>query len=403
MTKPMDAVVTGLGVVAPNGIGAEAYWNATLSGSGAIRPIEQFDATSYPCRIAGEIVGFVADDHLPARLLPQTDRMTRIALVSADWALEDADLRPAEHPEYAMSVATASSSGGFEFGQRELQKLWAHGPGFVSAYQSFAWFYAVNTGQISIRHGMRGPSGVMVGEQAAGLDVLGHARRLIRAGSEVVVTGGVDSDLCPWGWVAMMTSGRISAQNDPDRAYLPFDVDAGGHVPGEGGAILVVEDAAVAARRGVRRPYGRIAGHCATFDSAAGRSGLRRAVSGALDDARLRPEEIDVVFADAAAVPSLDRIEAEAIGAVFGPRGVPVTVPRTMTGRLGSGGGPLDVVTALLCIRDGIIPPTINVHRPNEDHAIDLVTSPREGPVRAALAIGRGTGGFNSAVVVTSP
>lgn len=117
----------------------------------------------------------MAEDNLPSRLLPQTDRMTRLALVAADWALADAGIKPEDTAAFDMGVVTASSSGGFEFGQNELQKLWSKGSRYVSAYQSFAWFYAVNSGQISIRHGMKGPSGVLVSDQAGGLDAVAHA------------------------------------------------------------------------------------------------------------------------------------------------------------------------------------------------------------------------------------
>lgn len=206
----MSALVTGLGVVAPNGLGTEEYWAATLAGKSGLGPITRFDASSYPARVAGEVPGFTAADHLPSRLLPQTDQMTRLALVAADWALRDAGVRAEELPEYAAGVVTAASGGGVEFGQRELQALWEHGREHVSAYQSFAWFYAVNTGQISIRQRTKGPSGVLVTEQAGGLDALGQARREVRKGVRLMLSGGVDGALCPWGWVAQLATGRVS-------------------------------------------------------------------------------------------------------------------------------------------------------------------------------------------------
>ncbi|AZQ37986.1 ketosynthase chain-length factor [Streptomyces cyaneochromogenes] len=397
-----SAVVTGLGVAAPNGLGTDEYWKATLVGRSGIGPITRFDPSSYPARLAGEVPGFVAQEHIPGRLIPQTDRMTQLALAATDWALRDAGVEPGELPAFDMGVVTASSSGGFEFGQGELRKLWSQGSEYVSAYQSFAWFYAVNSGQISIRNGMKGPSGVVVSDQAGGLDALAQARRQIRKGTPLVVSGGVDASICTWGWVAQLAGGRLSTSDDPARAYVPFDAEARGHVPGEGGAILIVEDAAAARRRGAR-VYGEIAGYAATFDPGpeTGRDpGLGKAIELALADAGAQPSDIDVVFADAAAVPELDRAEAEAINAVFGPRGVPVTAPKTMTGRLYSGAAALDVATALLAVQDGVIPPTSNVE-PAADHDLDLVTGePRRLPVRSALVLARGHGGFNSALVV---
>ncbi|GHH88040.1 ketosynthase chain-length factor [Streptomyces capitiformicae] len=397
-----SVVVTGLGVAAPNGLGTEDFWAATLTGKNGIGRITRFDPSSYPAKLAGEVPGFVAEDLLPSRLLPQTDRMTRIALVATDWALADAGVNPEELAEFDMGVVTASSSGGFEFGQGELEKLWSRGGQYVSAYQSFAWFYAVNSGQISIRNGMKGPSGVVVSDQAGGLDAVAQARRQIRKGTDLIVSGSIDASICPWGWVAQLASDRLSTSEEPSSAFLPFDADASGHVPGEGGAILILESGDSARARGAR-VYGEVSGYGATFDPGPGSGrepGLRKAVELALADANVEPGDVDAVFADAAAIPELDRVEAEAITAVFGPHGVPVTAPKTMTGRLYSGAGPLDLAAALLSIKDGRIPPTVNVELA-AGYPLDLVgPRPRSAAVRTALVLARGHGGFNSAVVV---
>ncbi|MGW1537317.1 ketosynthase chain-length factor [Streptomyces aureus] len=397
-----SVVVTGLGVASPNGLGVKDYWSATLGGKNGIGRITRFDPSSYPARLAGEIPGFVAEDHLPSRILPQTDRVTRLALVATDWALKDAGADPAQMSEFDMGVITASAAGGFEFGQGELQSLWGRGSQYVSAYQSFAWFYAVNSGQISIRNGMKGPAGVVVSEGAGGLDAVAHARRQIRKGTSLIVTGAVDASICPWGWVAQLSTGKLSTSDEPARAYLPFDRDCRGYVPGEGGAILITEDADAARARGARS-YGEIAGHGSTMDPRPGSGrepGLRKAIELALADAGADPGDIDVVFADGAGDPEPDRTEAEAITTVFGARAVPVTVPKTMTGRLYSGAAPLDLAAAFLAIRDGVIPPTVHVD-PCPDHLLDLVLDqPRPAPVRSALVLARGSGGFNSAMVV---
>ncbi|WNF30943.1 ketosynthase chain-length factor [Streptomyces sp. C11-1] len=397
------ALVTGLGIVAPTGLGIEDYWSATLAGRSAIGRVTHFDPTPYPSRLAGQVSGFDAAEHLPSRLLPQTDRMTRLALVGADWAFEDAGVVPADLPTYDIGVITASHSGGFEFGQNELRALWSKGGQYVSAYQSFAWFYAVNSGQISIRSGLRGPSSVVVSDQAGGLDAVAQARRQIRKGTSMVISGAVDASICPWGWVAQMAGGRLSTSDDPERAYLPFDDRAAGHVPGEGGALLVVEDAGHAKRRAAPRVYGEIAGHASTVDPRPGSDRaptLQNAIQLALADADMVADDIGVVFADAAGLPDLDRAEAEAITKVFGPRGVPVTAPKTTTGRLYSGAAPLDLAAAFLSMRDQVVPPTA-ASTPARSYEIDLVTgAPRPAELRSALVLARGHGGFNSAMVV---
>ncbi|MFD4374993.1 ketosynthase chain-length factor [Streptomyces sp. NPDC058486] len=396
----MSVVVTGMGVVAPTGLGLDRYWAATLRGESGIRRIRAFDPDRYPTRQAGEVTGFEPAEHLPSRLVPQTDRMTQFALAAADWAIADAAVDLDAIPPLERGVVTASASGGFGFGQRELQHLWGESPKKVSAYMSFAWFYAVNTGQISIRHGLSGPTGVHVGEQAGGLDVIAHARRQIRSGTRLMLAGGTDSSLCPYGMAAQLAGGRLSTG-----AYRPFDGRATGHLPGEGGAMLVLESAAHARDRG-RDPYGEIAGFGSTFDPRPG-SGrpptLRRAVEQALADAGTDPGEIALVLADGAGRPGADAAEAAVLTEVFGPRGVPVTVPKSATGRLYSGAGPLDVVTALLALRDGVAPPTVGVDRVPEAYGLDLVTDrPRPVTGTAALILARGHHGFNSALVVRS-
>nr|CAB38455.1 unnamed protein product [Streptomyces glaucescens] len=405
MSAPAPVVVTGLGIVAPNGTGTEEYWAATLAGKSGIDVIQRFDPHGYPVRVGGEVLAFDAAAHLPGRLLPQTDRMTQHALVAAEWALADAGLEPEKQDEYGLGVLTAAGAGGFEFGQREMQKLWGTGPERVSAYQSFAWFYAVNTGQISIRHGMRGHSSVFVTEQAGGLDAAAHAARLLRKGTlNTALTGGCEASLCPWGLVAQIPSGFLSEATDPHDAYLPFDARAAGYVPGEGGAMLVAERADSARERDAATVYGRIAGHASTFDARPGTgrpTGPARAIRLALEEARVAPEDVDVVYADAAGVPALDRAEAEALAEVFGPGAVPVTAPKTMTGRLYAGGAALDVATALLSIRDCVVPPTVGHRCARAGLGIDLVLhQPRELRVDTALVVARGMGGFNSALVV---
>nr|BAC79045.1 ketosynthase (KS) beta subunit [Streptomyces sp. AM-7161] len=398
------ALITGIGVVAPNGLGVKEYWNATLEGRGGIAPLTRFDASRYPSRLAGQILGFDPAEHLPNRLLPQTDVSTRLALVAAEQALADGGVDPAELVDFDLGVITSNASGGFAFTHREFANLWSKGPEYVSVYESFAWFYAVNTGQVSIRHNVRGPGAALVAEQAGGLDALGHARRSLRLGTPLVVTGGVDSALDPWGWASHLSSGLISDSDDPDRAYLPFDARARGHVPGEGGAFLVMEDEQGALRRGAGQVYGELAGYAATFDPHpdSGRPpALRRAAELAIADAGLEPSDIGVVFADAAGSADLDRTEAEAIAAVFGPRGVPVAAPKALTGRLLAGGGPLDVVAASVRLRDGLLPAVPYEGETPDAYGIDLVRgTPRPTSARAALVLARGRWGFNSAVVV---
>jgi act minimal PKS chain-length factor (CLF/KS beta) len=400
---PAAALVTGIGVAAPNGLGARAWWEAVLRGRSGLGPVTRFDASGYPVRVAGEIRDFVDAEHIPSRLLPSTDRATRLTLAVAEEALADAGADPAALTGYGAGVVTASSAGGTEFGQRGLAALWSKGAAHVSAYQSFAWFPAAGAAQIAIRHALHGPGRTVLSEQAGGIDALAGARRGIRRGAALMVAGGVDSTLCPWGWAAHLAGGGLSTAADPARAYLPFDERARGHVVGEGGALLVVEDARAAARRGVTG-YGVVAGYAATFDGPDAPR-LRDAAELALADAGLAPGAVDVVFADGAGERAADRAEAAVLCALFGPYGVPVTAPKSMTGRLGAGGSSLDLAAALFAVRERVVPPTTGTVRAAPDCRIDLVTgTARPLPaLRTALVLARGRGGFNSAAVVQAP
>ncbi|MDV6286785.1 ketosynthase chain-length factor [Rhodococcus jostii] len=401
----MSAVaVTGLAVAAPNGLGVENYWSAVLAGRLGIDRISRYDVTGYPSQFAGEILDFDATTHIPSRLIPQTDPVTKLAIAVADWAIDDAAIELSDFDNDSLGVTTSNASGGFDFTQREVQKLWTLGPDHVSAYQCFAWFYAVNTGQISIKNDLRGAGGSIVADQAGGLDAIGHARRLINRGQRVSVAGGLEAPLNPYAFVSQISLGRLSRAESRELAYLPFDERAAGYVPGEGGALLILEDADFARERGARHVYGSIIGYGSSFDPHPdnGRTpNLTRAIRTALADANIAPEEVDVVFADAAGIPHLDAAEAEAITDVFGPHRVPVTAPKSTVGRLIAGGPPLDVATAFLALRDQVIPPTIGTEQLAAGYEIDLVThKPRQTPLESAVVLARGFGGFNSALVL---
>ena len=403
-------VLTGVGVVAPNGVGTEEWWEATKAGKSGIGPITRFDSSKYATQLAGEVDGFDPEQYIERRLMVQTDRWTWMALGATQMALEDADFDPSQEDDlYSMSVITASSSGGNEFGQQEIQNLWGKGPGFVGAYQSIAWFYAATTGQISIKHDMKGPSGVVLAEGAGALEAIQQSRRTLRRVVDFVVTGGLEAPVGPYALTCQLATGHLSTADDPADAYRPFDARANGFVPGEGGAILIAEELESARRRNVPKIYGEVVGYGATQDAhhwgepAPDGRRFGRAIQIALDDAGISADDVDVIFADAAGLPEWDRTEAAAIKSVFGSRGtkVPVTAPKSMVGRLYAGGASLDVAAALLAMRDGVIPPTINLDEPADGIDLDFVTgSPREADIGTALVTARGYGGFNSALVL---
>ncbi|MFY1678896.1 ketosynthase chain-length factor [Streptomyces sp. WMMC905] len=399
------SVITGIGVVAPNGLDAETYWKSVKEGTSVLDRITRAGCQELPLRVAGEVRGFDPGALVESTFLVQTDRFSHFALVAADAALQNAGLagEAAESP-YSVGVVTAAGSGGGEFGQRELQKLWGQGSRFVGPYQSIAWFYAASTGQISIRGGFKGPCGVVASDEAGGLDAVAHAERVVRRGTDVVVAGAAEAPLAPYSGVCQLGYPELSTEDDPARAYRPFTAAARGFVPAEGGAVLVVEDENRARRRGadVRAV---VAGHAATFSGAGrwdrSREGLAAAIRGALTEAGCAPEEVDVVFADALGTPEADAAEAGALVDALGGHGarVPVTAPKTGIGRSYCGAPLLDVVAAVQSMEHGQIPPTPNVF--DVCHDIDLVTgSARVAEPRTALVLSRGLMGSHAALLL---
>ncbi|MGZ6965417.1 MAG: beta-ketoacyl synthase N-terminal-like domain-containing protein [Acidimicrobiia bacterium] len=405
------AVVTGIGVVAPTGVGTDAHWAATRDGRCAIAPISGFDTDRLPVHVAGQVPDFNAEDFIDRRLMVQTDRWTWMALAAGQMALDDAGFDPGTQDPYSMCVMTASSSGGNEFGQKEIQNLWAQGPKFVGAYQSIAWFYAATTGQLSIKHGMKGHCGVFCSEGTGGLESLSQARKAIGRGFGSVLSGGTEAPVAPYAAVCQTTTRSYSAATDPSQAYRPFDAKANGYVTGEGGAIILVEELDEARTRGVPQVYGEIAGYAATHDAyhvtdpdPSGHQ-LARAITGALERAGVSAADVDVVFADAAGTIDGDLAEARALTEALGGRAkeVPVTAPKSTVGRLYAGGSSLDVATALLAMRDGVIPPTVNVDELADGCEINLVrATAQSADLETALLLARGSGGFNSALVLRS-
>ncbi|MEV0009857.1 beta-ketoacyl synthase N-terminal-like domain-containing protein [Streptomyces sp. NPDC047973] len=404
-----NSVITGIGVVAPNGTGAGAFWKQTQEGVSVLDRVSREGCENLPLKVAGEVRDFDPVAFIEERFLVQTDRFTHYAMAAADLALDDARMGRADYESepFKVGVVTAAGSGGGEFGQRELQRLWGEGSRFVGPYQSIAWFYAASTGQISIRGGFKGPCAVVASDEAGGLDAIMHAARSIGRGTDAVVVGAAEAPLAPYSVVCQLGYDDLSLCEEPTRAYRPFTADACGFVPAEGGAMLVVEEETAARARGAR-VRAELAGHCATFTGASrweeSRAGLARAIEGALREAGCAPEEIDVVFADAMGVPAADRAEALAIADALGAHGrrVPVTAPKTGTGRAYCGAPVLDTSAAVLAMEHGLVPPTPNVFE--VCHDLDLVTGrARSADMRTALVLSRGLMGSNAALVLRRP
>jgi len=401
-------VVTGLGVVAPNGLGREAFWDSTQRGGSFITAIDRFDTESYSCRIGGAVAGFRAADFLPHLTIKQTDRATQMALAACQMATEDAglDLR-AEDPRQ-VGMYFANVFGGMEFAERELYTQSFIGSDRVSAYQSIAWFFAATQGQWSISEGIKGFGKSIVADRAGGHQALLLGALAIRQGhASVVYAGGFEAPLVPYVFRIHEGSRLLSkATANPGRSYRPFDAGRTGLVLAEGSAILILEEAERARRRGARI-YAELAGGALNCD---GRQApeltsrilatcLRRAVA----DAGIEPESVDCVLPEGVAVRDHDYREARAIHEAFGTARPTVCVPKARTGHALAASGPLDAAWGCLMLRHGTEPPPVNLEHPDGGD-VPLPVTGGAAPGRrleTLVCCGSGYGGVNTAVVLT--
>lgn len=396
MTTHPSAWISAAGVACPSGSSLRRLWRSTLEGRISISECDTFASDIYASSLAGQVSDF-DETEVPGRLKPTTDRSTQLALVAAKRALEALPDRYTDLDPYLRSIITANSAGGYAFGERELRNMYQQGPKYVSTAQSYAWFYAVNTGQLSIRYGFKGRCSTVVADSAGGLDAIAQGNELIQQGQQLVLAGSVESALSPLAWVSLESTGRLTTSKVPESSYLPFDERASGMVPAEGGALLALTPEPI---DGCEESVG-ILGHARTMAvNESQEAALERTIRRALDSADLEPSDIDVVFPDAAGVIEDDIAEATALAAVFGARKVPVTAPKVGFGRAASGMGPLDVVLATLALRTKMIPPTPAVSI-DAELPINLQTVPtRDRSMRNALVIARGLPVFTSALVI---
>jgi 3-oxoacyl-(acyl-carrier-protein) synthase len=403
-------VITGLGAVAPNGVGAAEQWKATLDRVSGLTRLPEHVAGNSGIHVAGIVADFDSAAFMPDGLKVQTDRWTWLCLTAGAMSLDDAACELGRVDADRLSVVTASSSGGNAFGQRELSALGTKGPRAVSAYQSIAWFYAAAAGQLSIRHGLRGPSGVTVGDGAGGLVAAAAAARTLRrdAASVVLIVGG-EAPFSPYALACHRGRADLSSAADPVGSYHPFTRSADGGVLGEGAAGFVLERRETALERAAT-VYAELAAVASTHDAhhplapPPGPEALTAAMIRALRRAGVAPAEVDAVFADGNGTAAWDAVEAAALRQVFGRHGaaVPVVLPKTMTGRLNAGAAVLDVVWAARAVATGTLPPRA-VGAGETAFDLDIVDSIRSVPdLATVLVVARGTGGFNSAAVLTS-
>lgn len=401
-------VITGLGVVAANGIGKQAFWDATSQGISGIHPISCFSTTDLSISVAGQVNNFVANDYIDRKLEKRTDRSTHYALAAVQQAVQDAELVVSAENSQRVGAVISSTLGGIEYVIQQFHPLHARGPRGMSAYTAIAWLQVANVGQTSIMYGIQGYCKTPTHDTVGGLDALGMAYRAIQRGAaDAIFAGGCEHLLEPSVLLTFAKVGNCVLGDDPN-AYRPFDRRAAGLILGSGAGICILEDYEHARQRGAP-VYGEIVGFGQTNDahglmtpSSNGRH-YARAIRFAMQEAALCPGDIAYFNLDGRAIPSSDQGEAEALHMVFGNdlEQIPVSVPRTMLGHSYGAAGTIDAITALLALRHGLIPPTINCEELDPDYGLNVVQQEARPLVGSAVLIGgRGVGGANVALAI---
>ncbi len=407
-----DPVITGLGAITPLGATAPETWRGLVAGRSGVVPIESFDASHLPVRIAGEIRGFDAEAALGPKRARRSARFSQLATVAAREAVTDAGLAPGEPGFDAERTAVVinSACAGTPETERNIRTLVSRGPRDISPYYVPSTILNMAACEVSIDLGVHGPVNASALACASGTAALLEARRLILSGdADVVIAGGTDAAINEAMFAGLAVMGPLSERNDaPEQASRPFDADRDGFVFGEGAVVCVVESADHARARGAA-VYGMLAGGALTADafhmSAPEPTGAHaaRAISLALESAGVRPKELDYVCAHGTATRANDAAETRAMHIALGDAAteVPASSPKSMVGHLIGAAGALSAMTCLLAIRDGVLPPTINLDTP--DPACDLDYVPlraRRADVRVTAANAFGFGGQNCVIVL---
>lgn len=400
------AVVTGMGAITPIGNDVSTFWSNLTAGVSGVARIASYDASAEEVQIAAEVKGFDPRDWIDFKAARRMSRFAQLAVAAARQAIDDSGLAITDANRDEIAVVVNTGGGGLEEVAEGQQTYLEKGGNRVSPFMVPMLSPSMAACQISIQHGLRGPVVASVAACASGIQAFVEAQRLIEHGdADVVIAGGTESAIMPISFAALANMGALSKRNgEPEKASRPFDATRDGFVFGEAAGIMVVESAEHAVARSAH-VVAEIAGGALTGDafhiSAPDPSGYgaTRAMQRALRDADIDVDAVDYIVAHGTSTPLNDATESKAIRAAFGAHAdhVAVSSNKSMIGHTLGAAGAISSLAAVLAIRDGIIPPTINYETPDPDCDLDYVPNvARRQPVSVAIANGFGFGGQNA-------
>jgi 3-oxoacyl-[acyl-carrier-protein] synthase II len=411
-------VVTGLGLVTPLACGTEQTWQRLRSGESGIKRIEKFDVSDIPCQIAGQVPrgdgangSFNPDDWMEPKEQRKVDDFIVFAMAAAAQALNDAGWHPRQYEDQiASGVLIGSGIGGVEGIAETALLLRDRGPRRVSPFFIPGRLINLASGYVSIAHSLKGPNHAVVTACSTGAHAIGDAGRLIALGdADVMVAGGTESPINRISLAGFAACRALSTgfNDTPERASRPYDRDRDGFVMGEGAGAVVLEEYEHAQRRGARI-YGELIGYGLSGDAyhitapAEDGDGAFRCMSAAIRRAGVSPSDIDYINAHGTSTPLGDEIELKAVERLVGNAGGNIAMSSTKSsiGHLLGAAGAVEAIFCLLAMRDGVVPPTLNLDNPSVATSIDLVPhTARQRPVEVALSNSFGFGGTNASLI----
>jgi 3-oxoacyl-[acyl-carrier-protein] synthase II len=403
-------VITGVGLVSPLGVGTRATWEGLLAGRSGIGPITKFDASDYTTRIAGEVRDFDPGLYLDKKDVKKADSFIHYGVAASQLALEDSGLPIGEENATRIGVIIGSGIGGLPLIESMRDIVRDRGPNRVSPFFIPALIVNLAAGQVSIKYGLKGPNSAPCTACTTGLHAVGDAFRLIQIGkADAMVAGGTEGIITPLGIAGFAAMRALSTRNDePEKASRPWDRDRDGFVVGEGAGIVVLEELEQARARNAPI-YAEVLGYGMSGDGYhisaphPDGDGAVRVMEATLEDADIRPEQVQYINAHGTSTPLGDIGEVKAIKRVFGEHAYKLAVSSTKssTGHLLGAAGGLEAGILALAIREQVLPPTINLDNPDAEADLDFVPhQARKVDLEIAITNSFGFGGTNGAVLM---
>jgi len=403
-------VITGMGVVAPNGIGIDNFWDSLIHGRSGVRKITHFDASSYPCQVAAEVPDFDPTDYMDPKIAKRLARFAQFSLAASKIAIEDSKIDLSTVDPYRIGVVIGTGIGGGDCIENQYTIFMEKGIKRLSPYGAVMICTHSAAGIISCEFGIKGPNITISAGCTSGLDAIYSAYNKIRLGdADIMLAGAGEAPITPCSVALFCTCGLLSKNNgEPIRAIKPYDVNGDGTILGEGGALLVLEELQSALRRKAKI-YGEILGYASgneaynIFEIDPSADAASIVMKKAIENAGLKREDINYINAHGNGSPEYDLSETLAIKKVFGELAykIPVTSIKPITGQSFSVTGTLQMVTCLLVINNNVIPPTIGHEIPHPDCDLDYVPYKfRRAEVNTALMNSLGYGGGHTVVIV---